>query len=169
MNERSVLKVHVEFGEVRADFEGDADEVFIAFSRFLLKAYPNLKTVQRLIYEPDLIEISSRLVGLVELSSDGPILVSPLGFSAREVISLSLLAAYVGFRLGKLRRDALSSDELARITGKAKKTIMNELPRLVNAGYVERKPEGEYLITILGIRWTEEIIKDYRRRVKNPP
>jgi len=46
--------------------------------------------------------------------------------------------------------------------------MMNELPRLVNAGYVERKSEGEYVITTSGIRWTEEIIKDYTDRVKNP-
>ncbi len=171
MNEGSKLKVHVEFGEMKANFEGDADEVFKALSRFLVQVYPNLEIVQRLVYAPDLIKISENLVGLIELTSEGPILASLSSLSAKEMICLALLGAYVGHKLGKLSKDGLSSDELARITSKAKKTIMNELPKLVNSGCAERKSEGEYLITTFGIKQTEEIIQDYKTKteIKSKP
>jgi len=162
MNEDVKLRVHVEFGEVKADFEGDADEVFKAVSRFLLQAYPNLETVQRLVYTPDLIKISEDLVGLVELTSEGPILVSVGDLSATRVMFLALLGAYVGHKLGKLSKDTLSSNELAVITGKAKKTVMNELPQLVSNGYIQRTSEGEYFITTLGIKRTEDMIEGYK-------
>jgi len=166
MNENSKLKVHVEFGEMMANFEGGADEVFRALSRFLIQVCPNLETVQRLVYAPDLIKISEDLVGFVELTLDGPLLVSVSSFSAMNMICLALLGAYLGYRLGKMSRETLSSNELARITGKARKTIMNELPKLLSKGYVERTSESEYLITTLGIKRTEKMVEEYRAETK---
>jgi len=162
MNPDSKLKVHVEFGETSANFEGDADEVYKALSRFLAQVYPNLEVAQRLSYMPDLVKISENLVSLVELTSEGPILVAVSDLSAREMMCLALLGGYVGHRLGRLDKETLSSDDLARITGKAKKTVANELPKLVNGGYVGRTSEGEYSITTLGIKRTEGLIEKYK-------
>lgn len=168
MKESSKLRVQVEFGEVTANFEGDADEVFRAVSRFLSQLCPSLETVQRLVYAPDLIKISEDLAGLVELTSQGPILASGSDLSATKMMCLALLGAYVGHGLGKLSKGSLSSDELARITSKARKTIMNELPELVNRGYADRTSEGEYFLTTLGIKRTEEIIEGYEARTCQP-
>lgn len=166
MDKKPELRVHVEFGGMTAHFEGDADEVLKGFTRFLTQVYPSLEIARRLVYAPDIIAIAEDLSGLVELSSEGPIIVSKGDLSARELICLALLGTHVGYRLGKLSTQDLSPDELARVVGKAKKTVMNELPGLVSNGQIEKGAEGKYSITVLGIKRAEEIIEDYKAKVE---
>lgn len=166
MSQQPKLRVHVEFGEAKADLEGGADEVFDMFVRFMTKIYPNLKLVQKLVFTPDFSELSEKLIGLIELTDEGPILISGRKLSSRKTICLTLLSAYVGNKLGKLCRSTLSTNEISRIIGKARKTVMNEVPWLISKGYVRKTKQGEYLITELGIRQTEKIIEDYRKNLK---
>ncbi|OYT45532.1 hypothetical protein B6U84_02075 [Candidatus Bathyarchaeota archaeon ex4484_40] len=154
-NEEKKLKVQLEFGDAKAMFEGGVDDVFKALTRFLTQLYPNLEVARRITYSPDLTKLAEELVGIIELTPEGPIFASDLHLSAKEKICLALLGAYVGERLGKLSKGSLSPNELSRITGKARKT-----PRLITGGLVERTPEGECQITILGIREAEKIIKE---------
>jgi hypothetical protein len=158
MGEQKMLRVHLEFGEAKADFEGDVNQVFEAIVRFLANVYPNLEVLQSIVYTPDLAGISKKLVGLVEITSDGPVLVSEVEMSARDAMCIALLGTYVGKRLGRLLKETLSSSELAKIVGKARKTISNELPRLMSEGTVERTEDQEYRLTTLGIRKTEDTI-----------
>ena len=159
-NEEKKLKVQLEFGDAKAMFEGGVDDVFKALTRFLTQLYPNLEVARRITYSPDLTRLAEELVGIIELTPEGPIFASDLHLSAKEKMCLALLGAYVGERLGKLSKGSLSPNELSRITGKARKTISNELPRLITGGLVERTPEGECQITILGIREAEKIIRE---------
>jgi hypothetical protein len=158
MNEQKKLKVHLEFSDAKADFEGDVNQVFEAIIRFLTNVYPNLEILQSIVYAPDLAGISKKLVGLVEITSGGPVLVSEVEMPARDAMCIVLLSAYVGKRLGRLLKETLSSSELAKITGKARKTISNELPKLISEGTAERTEEGEYRLTTVGIRKTEDTI-----------
>ena len=155
------LRVQVEFGDLKANFEGSVDEVFESILRFLTQICPNLEMLQKIVYTPDLMKILEELVGLIEFTT-GDLILTVQGLSASKMICLALLGAYIGHKLGMLSKNTLSSSDLAKTTGKAKKTVMNEMPRLVEKGYVERTPEGEYLITTLGIRQTEELIKEYK-------
>ncbi|MBS7615544.1 hypothetical protein KEJ18_07460 [Candidatus Bathyarchaeota archaeon] len=156
MSGQNKLKVHLEFGEAKADIEGDVNQVFEVIVRFLTKIYPNLETVNKLVYTPDVSSLAAKLIGKVEITTEGPILVLRNEMSARDAICTALLGAYVGNKLGKLSKDALSSAELAKITEKARKTISNEVPKLITEGIIERTAEGEYKLTVLGIRKTEE-------------
>jgi len=162
VSEQNRLKVHIEFGEAKADFEGDANQVFESIVRFLTQIYPNLEILQRIVFTPDLTRLVEKLVGLVEITSEGSMIVPGLDLSARNAICFVLLGAYVGSKLGKLSKGSVSHNDLSKLTGKAKKTISNELPRLVSEGLAERTTEGEYQITTLGIRKTEEIIEVYK-------
>ena len=156
------LRVQLEFGEAKATFEGGADEVFEALTRFLTQLYPNLEIAMKITYTPDLTRLAEEIAGIIELTPEGPLFASDLQLLAREKICLALLGAHVGERLGKLSKGSLSPSELSKITGKARKTISNELPKLVAGGLVERTAEGECQITILGIRETENIIREYK-------
>ncbi len=167
MSNEGKLRVHLEFGDAKLDMEGDADEVFKALTRFITKIYPDLEVVRNITYTPDLIELSEELSGIVELTPEGPILVSGKQLSARNRICLALVGAEVGNRLGKLAKGTLSSKELSRATGKAIKTVMNEMPRLVAKGLVKRTSKGEYMITTLGIKSTEDLIREYRAKIES--
>ncbi|MCS7120577.1 MAG: hypothetical protein RMJ07_04175 [Nitrososphaerota archaeon] len=161
MAEKSKLKVHLEIDGVKADFEGDVNEALKLIFGFLSKVFPSLEIAQKISYNPNIAELSEKLVGLVEITDDGPIL-SRLDLSSRDAICISLLGAYVGNMIGKLPKATLSSAELARIIGKARKTVSNEIPKLLSNGIIERRPDGEYGLTLLGIRRVEEILKVIR-------
>jgi len=158
------LKVHVELGDAKADFEGEINEVFEMTVKFLTQICPNLEILQKTVYTPDIIKLAEKIEGLLEVTSEGPIFSLTLDVPAREAICLALLGAYLGKTLGKLSNDALSTKRIARIVGKARKTISNEMPRLISDGLVERTSEGEYRLTILGIRKTEAFIEEYKKK-----
>lgn len=159
MSGKGAIKVHLEVGDIKVDFEGSSEQVFETLLRFISQACPNIELLRRITYTPDLAKIIGNLSGLVEISSSGPIINPGVELSARNAVCLALLGAYVGYRIGRLNKDTLSVVELSRLTGKAKKTITNELPKLVEGGLVERVSEGEYKITELGVRRTEDIIR----------
>ncbi|MEM1515529.1 MAG: helix-turn-helix domain-containing protein [Thermoproteota archaeon] len=162
MSERSIIKVHLEIGDLKVDFEGDSKQIFESLLRFISQVCPNIEILQKIIYTPDIVRLMNDLAGLVEISPSGPIINPSLDLSARNAICLALLGAYIGNRIGKLSKDALSISELSRLTGKAKKTVINELPKLIESGLVEKSPEGEYRITEIGIRRIEDVMKAYR-------
>jgi len=162
MGEKGSLRVHIEFGEAKADFEGEVNQVFEATVRFLGQIYPNLELVQKIVYTPNLVELAEKLAGLIEITSEGPILVSGLDLPTRDAVCLVLLGAYVGDKLGRMSKNTLSSGELSRITGKARKTISNEIPRLASDGLIVKTPEGQYGITTFGIRKTEDVIEELK-------
>ena len=162
MKESEKVKVHIEIGDARANFEGDVDQVFELAARFLTQICPSLKVLRRLIYTPDITKLAEKIVGLIEISPKGPML-SNFDVPTRDAVCLILLGAYLGKVLGILGKDSISSRDLARIIGKARKTVSNEMPRLASEGVVERTSEGEYRLTILGIKKTEKIIERYKK------
>jgi len=162
LKESEKVKVHIEIGDARANFEGDVDQVFELAARFLTQICPSLKVLRRLIYTPDITKLAEKIVGLIEISPKGPML-SNFDVPTRDAVCLILLGAYLGKVLGILGKDSISSRDLARIIGKARKTVSNEMPRLVSEGVVERTSEGEYRLTILGIKKTEKIIERYKK------
>lgn len=148
---------------MKADFEGDAEQVFESILRFLSQVYPNIELIQKIVFTPDLVKMMNDIAGLVEITQDGPIISSDLDLPAKSAICLTLLGAYIGNKIGRLRKETLSTSELSKLTGKAKKTVSNEIPKLVEDGLVEKASEGEYRITPLGIRKTEEVAEAIKR------
>lgn len=162
MSEKGLVKVHLEIGDLKVDFEGDSRQVLESLLRFISQACPNMELLQKITYTPDILKQMNDIAGLVEISSNGPIINPSLDLSARNAICLALLGAYIGNRVGKFGKDTLSVGELSRLTGKAKKTVTNELPKLIEGGLVERSSEGEYRITELGMRRIEDVIRAYK-------
>lgn len=164
MSVEAKVKAHLEAGEVKVDFEGDVNQVFESLIRFLSQLYPNIEILQKIIFTPDLARLSSSIAGLVEITPEGPIIAPSVDLTARSAISLVLLGAYIGSKLGRLQKDSLATNDLSKFTGKARKTVINEIPRLIEEGLVEKVSDGEYRITSLGIRRTEEMIESLKRR-----
>ncbi|MFQ6076906.1 MAG: hypothetical protein ACE5Z5_12400 [Candidatus Bathyarchaeia archaeon] len=159
MGSQPKLRVHVEFDGHRQDFEGTADEVLKAFITFLNRTYPTFKVARRLMFTPDLVKLSETLVGVVEIAPEGLLLTSGRELPAEEAICLTLLGVYVASGLGKLDRESMSPRELSQTTGKALRTISNQLAWMVDEGIVRRVGRGEYQIGSRGIKRAEEIIQ----------
>lgn len=161
MSDKGKLKLHVEFGDVREDFEGDPDEVVRAFLTSVSNVYPSLELAKKLVFQPDLSRLAESLVGLVKFAPEG-LMVLAGEAPAEETIIISLVGSYVGYRFSKIESDTDSANGLAKTTGKALKTISNQLAWMIDEGLVERVGRGSYRITSLGIKRFEQIAANLR-------
>lgn len=159
MFNRSKIRVNVEYGELQANFEGTVEDVTHAFLNFLKTVHPAFPVAAKLMYEPDLVEITSLLEGVVEYSSDGLILLRT-NFTADEAILTVLLGVYVGSKIGALTDNTISVNAIANISRKASKTILNQIKSMIDDGYVTRVGKGEYQIKNLGIKKMETILRN---------
>ncbi|MEM2906323.1 MAG: hypothetical protein QW057_01810 [Candidatus Bathyarchaeia archaeon] len=157
MTQEPKLKAHVVFGEAYMDVEGSPDEVFESLVRFLSKVYPSLEIAQRLTFNPDIAELANALAGVVEIAQEGPLITSSKPLAAKHALILALTGAYVGERLGVLEKGTLTAQQLKTATGKASKTVMNQLPKMIEEGIVEKLKKGEYRITQPGLRQSQTI------------
>jgi hypothetical protein len=145
------------------DFEGSPEAVSIAFIDFLNKVYPAFKLANKLVFKPDLIKLSQELVGVLEYSPEGLIL-APGDLTSEEAIVLSLLGIYVGNRLGLSAEESVSVTQIATASGKASKTILNQLKGMIDDGLMERVGRGKYKIKSLGIKRAEKVLQDVKTR-----
>lgn len=166
MSDKGRLKVHVEFGELKEDFEGNPNEVVRAFLISITSVYPSLELAKKLVFQPNLSRLGDSLVGLVKFAPEGLLFLAG-EVPSEEAIMISLVGSYVGYRLGKVDNDTDSANGLAKITGKALKTISNQLACVIDDGLVERVERGRYRITSLGIIRFEQIAEKLRIRMES--
>ncbi len=164
MSESKNLKVHAEFGDNKLDFEGTPEAVFSVFIDFLNKIYPEYEILRDIIFTPDLRAVINNLKGILQIAPEGIILTSPKDISAEDAICLALMGSYISNKFQKQPKESLSANELSKITGKAMKTMFNQLAWMVNDGIVDRVGRGEYRITSMGIKKTEEILKQLKNK-----
>jgi hypothetical protein len=161
MFNRSKIRVNVEYGELRANFEGTVEDVALAFLDFLKTIHPAFPLAAQLMYQPDLVELGSLLEGSVEYSSEGLMLLST-DLTADEAILTVLLGVYVGSKIRALTDNTISVNAIANISGKASKTILNQIKSMIDDGYVARVGKGEYQIKNRGIKKMEAILRKRR-------
>ena len=77
---------------------------------------------------------------------------------------LSLLGVYVGNKLGLSTEESVSVTQIATVSGKALKTILNKLKGKIDDGLVERVGRGEYKIKSLGIKEAKKVLQDVKMR-----
>ena len=159
MFDRSKIRVHVEYRELQAHFEGSVEDVTHALLNYLKTVHPAFPVAAKLMYKPDLVELTSLLEGVVEYSSDGLILLRT-NFTADEAILTVLLGVYVGSKIGALTDNTISVNAIASISRKASKTILNQIKSMIDDGYVTRVGKGEYQIKNLGIKKMETILRN---------
>lgn len=77
-----------------------------------------------------------------------------------QALGFLLIGAHIGFTIGKLPKDTLSSEELTKFVNKASQTVANELTKMTKQGLANRVGKGEYKITTFGIiHYSNEIPK----------
>lgn len=148
-----MVDVLVKSGENEARFSGTPDEVLSEVIKFFTKVYPALEVVSRVTLSVDVESLSRDLEGIVAIAPEGPVLLaSKENFNVEEIIESYLIASYIGYKLGKLDSDTLSSTELVKLTESTPGTVAGRLSGLVSRLVVERVSRGEYRITTLGIK-----------------
>jgi hypothetical protein len=156
MDENPKLKLHFELDSMKVDLEGDPETVSREFLTHLSSILPSFDLARKLSFNPDLVKLSEGLVGLVEFVPEG-IILNRRDLSAEQAILVCLLGASISYKIGKRDVDSMSASTLSKITGKALKTISNQVTLMVEETLVEKVGKGEYHITTLGIKKAEAI------------
>jgi len=151
-----IVKMHVEFGEARADFEGPPEEVIRAIMKFLESVYPTFSILKNLSLTVDIEQLAKNSVGIIGFGSEGAVITIPKErlskLSIRELIALHLVKAYLARALGKSDRDFQSVDELLTAIGGRIGAMAGRLSEMVDEGLVSRVGRGEYKITTYGLK-----------------
>jgi hypothetical protein len=134
------------------------------FSEFL----PSFEIAERLWLSVDLQKLAKDLEGVIAFSSEGPNLLVPKNkLTDNETLILWLLASYVGCRLGILKYDALSKDELQAKLGKSGKITSTRLGELAKSDLVTKTADERFKITTFGIvQAQKEILQRIRVKTK---
>ncbi|MEM3760474.1 MAG: hypothetical protein QXZ02_05095 [Candidatus Bathyarchaeia archaeon] len=146
------LTVHVKYGDVEYTFSGSVEEVWTALNKFFSEFVPAFQIAKTLVLSIDLQRLVEDCKGLIGFADNLPhLLVSKEKLTDNETLALHLLAAHLGFRLGMLKTNVLTREELQTKLGKNPKITSTRLGELVKAEIAEKTSEGGYRITSFGI------------------
>lgn len=145
VNLLSSIELNVKIGSLEATFKGESDVVLRAFFEWLSKVYPSYEAISKIVFEPNFDTLIRECSEFLQVTDNGVVL-KRTDLSAEDAIMLSLVGAYLGFRLGKLSKESLTPSELAKTTNKALKTVYNTLASMFKQGKIS-KLNGEYGLT----------------------
>jgi hypothetical protein len=146
------MAVHVKYGGVEQIFSGGVEEVWIALNRFFAELVPAFEVSRSLVLSVDLQRLAKDCKGLIGFADNAPhLLVSKEKLTDNETLALHLLAAHLGFKLGMLKTDVLTREELQAKLGKNPKITSTRLGELVKNEIAEKTSDGGYRITGFGV------------------
>jgi hypothetical protein len=128
---------------------------------------PALNTVKKALLTVDLKKLIEDCQNIIAVAPEGPVsLVPKQKLTDSETLTLNLLAAYIGNKLGN-SKSFLSKEELQADLGKNAKITSTRLGELIRDGYATKTEEGNYKITTLGIkRFQEEALPEIRQKLQ---
>lgn len=146
------ITVCVKYGGVEQTFTGDVNSVWISVNKFFGETVSAFDIARKVTLTVDLAKVIEDFKDVVAISPEGPELrVSKKKLTDSEALRLYLLAAYIGFKLGKLSRETMTREELQAKLGKSMKITTTRLGELVKEGIAAKTEEASYKITTIGI------------------
>jgi len=167
--ERDRVTVHVRYGGVEQTFSGSVDDVWVSVNRFFSELIPAFDIARKVTLTVDLAKLVEDFKDVVAVAPEGPeVLIPKERLTDSETLQLYLLAAYIGYRLGKLTGETMTKEELQAKLGKSMKITSTRLGELVKAGMVAKTEEENYKITTIGIKkLQDETLPKFRAKLKN--
>lgn len=161
------VTVHIKYQEREQTFTGDVNQVWAGVNRFFSEMIPALNTVKKVLLTVDVENLIEDCKNIIAVAPEGPVLlVSKQKLTDSETLTLYLLAAYIGNKLGQ-SKDYLTKEELQAGLGKNAKITSTRLGELIREGLATKTEEGNYLITTLGIkRFQKESLPDIREKLQ---
>jgi len=154
---KQIITVHIKYGEVEQTFIGDMNTVWISVNKFFSEIVPAFDIARKVILTVDLSKLVEDFKGVIAIAPEGPeLLISSDKLTDTENLQFNLLAAYMGYRLGKLPSDTATKEELQAKLGKNMKITTTRLGELVKQGNVIKTEKGSYRITTKAIMQLQE-------------
>jgi hypothetical protein len=164
---KETITVHIKYQETEQTFTGDANQVWISINRFFTEMLPALQTAKKALLTVDLESLIEDCKNIIAVAPEGPVLLVPKQkLTVSETLTLNLLAAYIGNKLGQTK-DVISKEELQAGLGKSAKITSTRVGELIREGLATKTEEGNYKITTLGIkRFQEEALPEIREKLQ---
>jgi hypothetical protein len=164
---KETITVHIKYQETEQTFTGDANQVWISINRFFTEMLPALQTAKKVLLTVDLENLIEDCKNIIAVAPEGPVLLVPKQkLTVSETLTLNLLAAYIGNKLGQTK-DVISKEELQAGLGKSAKITSTRVGELIREGLATKTEEGNYKITTLGIkRFQEEALPEIREKLQ---
>jgi len=161
--------VQVKYKDIEQRFIGNVDDVWVSVNRFFSEMIPAFDIVSKVTLTVDLTKLIEDFKDAIAIAPEGPELLIPKEkLTDSETLQLYLLAAYMGYRLGKLTRETMTKEELATKLGKNMKITTTRLGELVKVGLTAKIEEGNYKITTIGIKkFQGEVLPKIRTGLKD--
>jgi len=163
------ITVHVKYKDMEQTFTGNVNDVWVSVNRFFSEMVPAFDIARKVTLTVDLAKLVEDFKDVIAIASEGPtLLISKEKLTDSETLQLYLLAAYMGYRLGKLTRETMTKEELQTKLGKSMKITTTRLGELVKDGLATKTEEGNYKITTIGIkRLQDEALPKIRAKLKS--
>lgn len=162
------ITVHIKYKDSEQTFVGNVNDVWVSVNRFFSQVVPAFEVARKTILTVDLEKLLDDCKNIIAVAPEGPsLLVSKQKLTDSETLSLHLLAAYVGHKLGLLDKNSLSKEELQARLGKSAKITSTRLGELYREGLVAKTEEDQYKITTIGVkRIQEEVLPKIRAKIQ---
>ena len=158
MGASTQISVHVKYGQIEQTFAGNVNDVWVSLNKFFGEMVPAFDIARKVTLTVDLAKLVEDSKDVVAITSEGPELLLPKEkLTDRENLQLYLLAAYIGFKLGKLPREEMTKEQLAVKLGKSMKITTTRLGELTKDGIIIKTNEANYKITTIGIKRLQNI------------
>lgn len=155
-----MVTVHVTYKDIEQTFTGNANDVWVSINRFFCEMIPAFDLARKITLTVDLQKLVENFKGIVAIAPEGPELLIPKQkLTDSETLLLNLLAAYLGYKIGKLEREWLTREELQAKLGKSMKITSTRLGELTREGMVLKTEDGNYKIATIGIKYLFESVK----------
>lgn len=155
--ENDMVTVHVKYKGIEQTFTGNANDIWVTLNRFFCEMIPAFDLARRITLTVDLPKLVEDFKDVIAIAPEGPQLLLPRQrLTGSETLLLNLLAAYIGYKMGKLNRDWLTREELQAKLGKSMKITSTRLGELAREGLAFKTEEGDYKITTKGTRQLQQ-------------
>jgi len=147
------IAVRIKYKDVEQLFTGNANDVWVSVNRFFSEMVPAFDIARKVTLTVDLQSLVEDFKDVVTIAPEGPELLIPREkLTDSETLQLHLLAARIGYRLGKLTRETMTKEELQTKLGKNMKITTTRLGELAKQGNVAKTEEGDCKITTIGVK-----------------
>jgi len=151
------VTITVRYGGMEQTFTGSVNDVWVGVNKLLSQVFPAFDIVRKMTLTVDLVKLIDDSKDVIALAPEGPVLLVPKErLTDSEVLQYYLLAAYIGFKLGKLEKETMTKEELQCRLGKSAKITATRLGELIKEGSVTKTEDGGYKIATVGIRRLQE-------------
>lgn len=150
------LRVTIRYGDLEAEFSGSPESVYRQIVSFMEKTLPTFSLAKRIAFSMDLNDLLEKFSNIFAYDEqEGLFFKQSLNElkSVSDAILFLALRRHLEYKLGRVENPAISSAELEASLSAKKKTILNNLTKLVQAELLKRLDRGDYAITPLGIKY----------------